>query len=108
MSATITPIRPPDPSLPAPPPMAVHAYMQTILDAATRLMRAGHEILAFHAEVVSAQPIIWVRDTPGVRALVTEGSAAYDRSGIDDRGPWRVGLMTVAGVRVQWFERAPS
>jgi len=91
-----------------PPPMGVHAYMQTILDASTALMRAGHEILAFYAEVVTAAPVIWIRDTPRVRSLVETGDASYDMSGIDDRGPYRVGMFLLDGVRVQWFERVPG
>jgi hypothetical protein len=109
MSATVTHLRiartKPDPT---PPVMGVHAYMQTILDASTALMRAGHEILAFYAEVVTAAPVVWIRDTPGVRALVEVGEASYDMSGIDDRGPYRVGMFLLDGVRVQWFERVPS
>ncbi len=29
-------------------------------------------------------------------------------SGIDDRGPYRVGMFLIEGVRVQWFERVPA
>lgn len=109
MTATVTHLRiaraRPDPT---PPAMGVHAYMQTILDASTALMRAGHEILAFYAEVVTAAPVIWIRDTPAVRALIDTGEAAYDVNGIDDRGPYRVGMFLVGGVRVQWFERVPA
>lgn len=109
MTATVTHLRiARAKSQPATPPMGVHAYMQTILDASTVLMRSGHEILAFYAEVVTAAPVIWIRDTPGVRALVTVGEAAYDMSGIDDRGPYRVGMFLLDGVRVQWFERVPA
>jgi hypothetical protein len=109
MTATVTHLRiaraKPEP---ATPPMGVHAYMQTILNASTTLMRAGHEILAFYAEVVTAAPVVWIRDTPTVRNLVADGSANYDMSGIDDRGPYRVGMFLLDGVRVQWFERVPS
>jgi hypothetical protein len=109
MSATITHLRV---ARAAPPaallPMGVHAYMQTILEASTALMRAGHEIVAFYAEVVTTMPVIWIRDTPAVRALIDCGEAAYDMSGIDDRGPYRVGMFLIEGVRVQWFERVPA
>ena len=109
MTAAVIPLRiaraaPPPPTT----PMGVHAYMQTILEASTALMRAGHEILAFYAEVVTAAPVIWIRDTPAVRCLVETGEAAYDLSGIDDRGPYRVGMFIVERVRVQWFERVPA
>lgn len=108
MTATVTHLRIARAKPAQPPAMGVHAYMQTILDASTALMRNGHEILAFYAEVVTAAPVIWIRDTPGVRALVTVGEASYDMSGIDDRGPYRVGMFMLDGVRVQWFERVPS
>lgn len=109
MTATVTHLRVArNTPNPAPLPMGVHAYMQTILDASTALMRAGHEILAFYAEVVSAAPVIWIRDTPAVRNMVTLDEAAYDMSGVDDRGPYRVGMFQLDGVRVQWFERMPS
>lgn len=109
MTATVTHLRIARAARPAAtPPMGVHAYMQTILDASTTLMRSGHEILAFYAEVVTAAPVIWIRDTPGVRALVEVGEANYDMSGIDDRGPYRVGMFLLDGVRVQWFERVPA
>lgn len=108
MSTTIHPIRPAEPPLPRQPAMAVHAYMQAILGAATALMRAGHEILAFYAETITASPTIWIRDTPAVRGLVVIGQASYDHQGADDRGPYRVGSFDCAGVRVQWFERVVS
>ena len=108
MTATVTHLRVARAAPPATPPMGVHAYMQAILDASTALMRAGHEIVAFYAEVVTAAPVIWIRDTPAVRGLIDTGEANYDMSGVDDRGPYRVGMFLVGGVRVQWFERVPA
>ena len=43
-----------------------------------------------------------------MRALVEVGEANYDMSGVDDRGPYHVGMFLLDGVRVQWFERVPA
>lgn len=109
MTATITHLHAaPRRAPPAIPPMNVHAYVHTILEAANSLLRNDYEIVAFQADIITRTPIIWLKDCPHVRDLIRVGVASYDRTGADDTGPYRIGVFARAGVTVQWLERVPS
>ncbi|OHC68605.1 MAG: hypothetical protein A3H93_09080 [Rhodocyclales bacterium RIFCSPLOWO2_02_FULL_63_24] len=110
MTATITHLRVATPrrSAPVVPPMNVHAYVHTILEAANSLLRNDYEVIAFQADIVSKTPILWLKDCPHVRELVRVGIASYDRTGADDTGAYRVGVFSRCGVTVQWLERVPA
>lgn len=110
MTATITHLRVASQPRPAPayPPMNVSAYVHAILTAANELLRNDLEVVCFQADVVSQMPVLWVKDTPRTRALVEAGEASYDRSGSDEKGPYRIGCFLCSDVQVQWFERVPS
>lgn len=88
--------------------MAVGAYLHAILEAATALIRMGHQIIAFHAEIVSRYPSLWLADSPELRNMVRCGHASYDRQGTDEHGSYRVGVFMIGGVVAQWLERVPS
>lgn len=110
MTATVVPIRPTDHRRqpPAIPPMNVGAYVHSIMEAATSLMRNDYEILAFQADVVTNTTILWLKDSPRVRELARVGIASYDRCGADATGAYRIGVFSRCGVTVQWLERVPS
>lgn len=110
MTATITHLRVGDAQrMPSSiPPMAVHAYLHAILDAANSLLRNDFEVVAFQADIVSRLPILWIKDCPHTRDLIRVGQASYDRSGSDDSGTYRIGVFERCGVTVQWLERVPS
>lgn len=110
MTATVTHLRVADAQRmpPSIPPMAVHAYLHAILEAANSLMRNDLEVVAFQADIVTRLPILWIKDTPQVRNLVRCGYASYDRSGSDATGPYRIGVFERLGVTVQWLERVPG
>ena len=109
MTATVTHLRVHDPRTPPDlPPMNVGAYMHMILEAATALMRMGHQITAFQADVVSGYPLLWCKDSPALRNMIRCGQADYDRSGSTEAGPYRVGCFLLHGVTVQWLERVPG
>lgn len=90
---------------PSIPPMAVHAYLHAILQAANSLLRSGMEVVAFQADIVTRQPVLWIKDTPKVRNLARCGFASYDRTGSDATGSYRIGVFECLGVTVQWLER---
>lgn len=110
MSATVTHLRVANPRHAPPPvlPMHVGAYVHSILEAATALMRMGHEVMAFQADVVSAYPVLWLKDSPALRNMTRCGQASYDRTGTGDSGPYRIGVFLLHGVTVQWLEWTPS
>lgn len=111
MTATISHLRVAGPRhapAPAYPPMNVGAYVAAILKAANAVLRNDLEVVCFSADVVSQMPTLWVKDTPHARALVEAGEASYDRSGSDEKGPFRIGCFRCDDVQVQWFERVPS
>lgn len=107
MTATITHLRVADARRAPPPipPMNVHAYVHTILEAANSLLRNNFEIIAFQADIVTKTPILWLKDGPHVRDMIRVGLASYDRSGSDGTGPYRIGCFERCGVTVQWLER---
>lgn len=96
------PIRPPA------PPMDVGAYAHAILEAANSLMRNGFEVVAFQADIVTRLPVLWIKDCPYTRHLISVGQANYDRTCSTDAGPYRVGCFLLHGVTVQWLERVPG
>lgn len=90
------------------PPMAVHAYVHTILEAANSLLRNGFEIMAFQADIVTPKPVLWLKDCLHLRKLASLGQAGYDRAGTDENGPYRIGSFDRCGVTCQWLERVPG
>lgn len=109
MSATVHPLRP---SVQSPPPciapMNVKAYVASILDTASALMRMGHEVMAFQAEVTTRTPLLWLKDSPALRNMARCGQASYDRTGSDASGAYRIGVFQLHECTVQWLERVPG
>lgn len=110
MTATVTHLRV-APMRPAPAPvlpMNVGAYVHSVMEAATALLRMGHEVMAFQADVTAAYPVLWCKDSPALRNMARCGQASYDRTGTGDSGPYRIGVFLLHGVTVQWLEWIPS
>jgi hypothetical protein len=110
MTATVTHLRVADAQRmpPSIPPMAVHAYLHAILEAANSLLRNDFEVVAFQADIVTRLPVLWIKDCPHTRALIRVGQASYDRTGSDATGAYRIGVFERLGVTVQWLERVPG
>jgi len=104
MSATVIQMRRKEPPAVV-PPLNVHAYVHTILEAANSLLRDELEIIAFNADISTHKPVIWVNDCPRVRNLARVGQASYQRQGHSADGPYQVGVFERCGVSVQWMER---
>lgn len=111
MTATITHLRVAEAHRRPPPgalPMNVDAYLHSVMEAATSLLRNNLEVAGFHADGDAGAVALWVRDCPLVRRMALLGEAAYLRSGVDADGPYRDGVFYRCGVTVIWRERAPS
>jgi len=111
MSATVTPLHrvPAHPALSTDaPPMNVGAYVHSIMEAATSLMRNGLVVAGFNADGDNRTAALRIEDCRLARRMVELGQANYVKSGHDEDGPYRVGMFYRCGVTVFWNERLPS
>lgn len=105
MSAKVIAMHPQAPLL---EPLDIPRALDAILEAANSLLREELIITAFQADIVTARPVLWIKDCSRVRNLARVGVASYDRVGHNEDGAYRVGVFERCGVTVQWMERITS